>query len=329
MTTRILAGDVGGTKTNLAIYRADEPGEVSLEREGSLPSREHPGLAELVQAFLGDGGEKISAAAFGIAGPVLDDRVRLTNLPWEIEAGGLAADLGVGAVRLLNDLETTAYGGLFLGPGELLTLQEGTPRQTHRVVIAAGTGLGQAILFWDGQRYRCSATEGGHTAFSPRNEREMELLRFLLRRFERVSWERVVSGPGLFHVFEYLRDGEGRPVSPEVQERLEREDPSAVVGQAGVAGTCPTCEEAVDFFVELYGAQAGNLALTVMALGGLYVGGGVAPKLLPKVKAGGFIKGMRQFGRFEEMMGQIPVQVILDPKTSLVGAARLALELAS
>ncbi len=328
MTTRILAGDVGGTKTNLALYRTEEPEGVRLERESSLPSREYPGLAELVTAFLGEGGEKISAAAFGVAGPVLEDRVRLTNLSWEIDAKSLARELGVGAVRVLNDLETTAYGALFLDQSELLTLEKGLPRQAHRVVIAAGTGLGQAILFWDGQRYRPSATEGGHAAFAPRNEREMELLRFLLQRFERVSWERVVSGPGLFHIFEYLRDGEGRPVAAEVRERLEREDPSAVVGQSGVEGTCPTCEEAVDLFVELYGAQAGNLALSVMALGGIYVGGGVVTKLLPKVKAGGFVAGLRDIGRFEEMMKQVPVHIILDPKASLLGAAQLALDLA-
>ena len=259
---------------------------------------------------------------------MFDDRVRLTNLPWEIEASKLAADLGVGAVRLQNDLETTAYGALFLDSSELLTLQEGSPRKTHRVVIAAGTGLGQALLLWDGQRYRPSGTEGGHAAFAPRNEREMELLRFLLQRYKRVSWERVVSGPGVFHVFEFLRDGEGRPVAPEVQERLEHEDPSAVVGQSAVAGTCPTCEEAVDLFMELYGAQAGNLALSVMALGGIYVGGGVVTKLLPKAESGLFLKGLHHFGRFEEMMSQVPVHIILDPKTSLLGAARLALELA-
>jgi glucokinase len=230
-------------------------------------------------------------------------------------------------VRLLNELETTAYGALFLGPDELYTMNECIPRQTHRAVIAAGTGLGQAILFWDGTRHRPAATEGGHTAFAPRDERETRLLRFLLRRYPRVSWERVLSGRGLFHIFEFLCS-EGAPLLPEIKERLENEDPGAVVGEAGVGGTCSTCEDAVDLFVSLYGAQAANLALTSMALGGVYVGGGIVMKLLPKVKSGLFMQGFRNAGRFETLVRETPVRVILDPKASLLGAAEFALDLA-
>jgi glucokinase len=328
MTTWVLAGDVGGTKTNLGLYEAAGPEDVRLEREASLPSRQFDGLGSLVRRFLAEGGEPLSAAAFGIAGPVFDGRVSVTNLPWQIETGSLAREIGCDDVRLMNDLETTAYGALFLDASELHVLNEGVPRKTHRVVIAAGTGLGQAILFWDGERFRPTATEGGHASFAPRNEREMALLRFLLRRFDRVSWERVVSGPGLFHIFEYLDQEEGLPVSPEVRERMETEDPSAVIGEAAVAESCVCCAAAVDLFVSLYGAQAANLVLSVMALGGVYVGGGIVTKLLPRVTAGGFLEAFRAVGRFGPLVAETPVQIILNPKASLLGAAEIALDLA-
>jgi glucokinase len=329
MTTWVLAGDVGGTKTDLAIYRFEKPRKASLAREETFPSREYPGLEEIVHEFLGRQREPLAAAAFGIAGPVFDGRVNVTNLPWQVETGSLAREIGCNDVRLMNDLETTAYGALFLDASELHVLNEGVPRKTHRVVVAAGTGLGQAILFWDGERFRPSATEGGHASFAPRNEREMALLRFLLRRFDRVSWERVVSGPGLFHIFEYLDQEEGLPVSPEVRERMEIEDPSAVIGEAAVAESCVCCAAAVDLFVSLYGAQAANLVLSVMALGSVYVGGGIVTKLLPKVASGLFMEAFRAVGRFGPLVAETPVQIILNPKTSLLGAAEAALDLAS
>ncbi len=327
MATRVLAGDIGGTKTALAVYRFDEARTARLEAEQTFPSREYRGLGEIVHEFLGTHGESLAAAAFGIAGAVLAGEVSATNLPWKLSERQLAEEIGCERVRLLNDLETTAYGALFLGPDELHTLNEGIERQTHRAVIAAGTGLGQAVLFWDGARYRPAATEGGHAAFAPRDERESRLLRFLLERYPRVSWERVLSGRGLFHIFEFLRS-EGAPLLPEVEKRLASEDPSAVVGEAGVRGACPTCEDAVDLFVSLYGSQAGNLALTTMALGGVYVGGGIVTKLLPKVKSGLFMEAFRSAGRFEGLMRQTPVRVILNPKASLLGAAEVALDLA-
>jgi glucokinase len=327
MTTRVLAGDIGGTKTALAVYRFEEGRTARLEAEETFPSREYRGLGEIVHEFLGTHGEPLAAAVFGIAGAVLDGEVSATNLPWKLSERRLAGEIGSERVRLLNDLETTAYGALFLGPDELHTLNEGVPRQTHRAVIAAGTGLGQALLFWDGARHRPAATEGGHAAFAPRDEREMRLLRFLLQHYPRVSWERVLSGRGLFHILEFLRS-EGASLLPELEERLASEDPGAVVGEAGVRGACPTCEAAVDLFVSLYGAQAANLALTTMALGGVYVGGGIVTKLLPKVKSGLFMQAFRDAGRFEPLMRDTPVRVILDPKASLLGAAEAALDLA-
>jgi len=327
MATRVLAGDIGGTKTALAVYRFEEARTARLEAEETFPSREYRGLGEIVHEFLGTHGEPLAAAAFGIAGPVLDGEVSATNLPWKLSERKLAEEIGSERVRLLNDLETTAYGALFLGPDELHTLNQGIPRQTHRAVIAAGTGLGQAVLFWDGARHRPAATEGGHAAFAPRDEREMRLLRFLLERYPRVSWERVLSGRGLLHIYEFLRS-EGGPMLPELEKRLASEDPSAVVGEAGVRGACPTCEAAVDLFVSLYGAQTANLALTSMALGGVYIGGGIVTKLLPKLKSGLFMEAFLDAGRFEPLMRETPVRVILNPKASLLGAAEAALDLA-
>jgi glucokinase len=327
MATRVLAGDIGGTKTALAVYRFEEARTARLEAEETFPSREYRGLGEIVHEFLGTRGEPLAAAAFGIAGAVLDGEVSATNLPWKLSERRLAEEIGSERVRLLNDLETTAYGALFLGPDELHTLNEGIPRQTHRAVIAAGTGLGQALLFWNGAQHHPAATEGGHAAFAPRDEREMRLLRFLLERYPRVSWERVLSGQGLLHIFEFLRS-EGASVLPELEQRLASEDPSAVVGEAGVSGACPTCEAAVDLFVSLYGAQTANLALTSMALGGVYIGGGIVTKLLPKVKSGLFMEAFLDAGRFESLMRETPVRVILNPKAALLGAAEAALDLA-
>jgi glucokinase len=324
----VLAGDVGGSKTILALVRVGADGERELVSERSFPSREHPGLEHILREFRRGHAGEVAAAAFGIAGPVLDGRVTVTNLPWHVDAKALADAIGCPRVALHNDLETTAYGALFLDPDQILTLNPGVPRRAHRAVIAAGTGLGQAILFWDGTRHRPAATEGGHAAFAPRSERELALLRFLLARYGRVSWERVLSGPGLLRIFEFLRDALDAPVAPHVRERMQTEDPSAVIGESGVAGSCRTCEQAVDMFVSLYGAQAANLALTTLALGGIYVGGGIVTKLLPKVTGGGFMASFRDVGRFAELLAQVPVRIILDPKTSLAGATELAIELA-
>jgi glucokinase len=325
----VLAGDIGGTKTNLALWEVTGPGRVVPVREASFPSAAYGGLEEVVGELLRGGGEGVAAAAFGIAGPVIDDAVATTNLPWRVEAASLRRLLGTPHVRLMNDLEATAYGALFLPAKSLHTLNPGRERAGNRAVIAAGTGLGQGFLFWDGMRHVPVATEGGHVDFAPRDEVEMALLRFLQKTYARVSYERLLSGPGLLNVFRFLAEGLGRPVAPAVRARLERADadPSAVVGEAGVAGTCPTCVEAVEFFVAVYGAQAGNLALTVMATGGVYVGGGIVTKMLPRMTTGAFMRAFVAKGRYEDFMAAIPVHIILEPKTALLGAAQAAAEL--
>jgi len=327
VATCVLAGDVGGTKTNLAVYRVGAPGKLTLVREGSFSSHSASALEPIVEGFLAQGGETVAAAAFGIAGPVIDGVVQVTNLPWRVAAASIGDAIGSPQVRLLNDLETTAYGALYAEPEQLLSLNAGVACAGNRAVIAAGTGLGQGILVWDGMRFHPSATEGGHVDFGPRDAREDALCAYLRARFGRVSYERVCSGPGLHHVFEFLTQACGRSVSSDVQARLSLEDPSAVIGELGVAGTCATCVEAVDLFVGIYGAQAGNLALAAMAVGGLYVGGGIVTKLLPRITAGAFLAAFLAKQPHRALLERITVSVLLDTKASQLGAAYAAADL--
>jgi glucokinase len=327
MSVRVLAGDIGGTKSSLALYGVEAGGRLALIREASFPSRQYAGLEDVARTFLESDMERPAAAAFGVAGPVLDGVVVTTNLPWHVEAASLARAIGCPRVRLLNDLETTAYGALFQPREQICTLNIGTRRRGHCAVIAAGTGLGQAVLFWDGARYHPAATEGGHADFAPRDATQIALLEFLLERYPRVSWERVLSGPGLHNLFRFLDEGLHRPVAAAMRQRMQQEDPSAVVGSAGVAGSCATCSEAVELFVSLYGAQAGNLALAVMALGGMYIGGGIVTKLLPKMTGGAFMEAFTAKQPFADLMAEIPVHILLNPQTSRIGAAHAAAEL--
>ncbi len=323
-TPYVLAGDIGGTKTALALHAVETGGATTLVRERTFASREYAGLEQVITAFLEPRERPVAAAAFGIAGPVVDDAVSTTNLPWRIERRRVSAALGGAPVRLMNDLESTAYGALFLTPDALQTLNAGVTRPGHRAVIAAGTGLGQALLYFDGTHHVPVATEGGHAEFAPRTATEDALLQFLRSRFDHVSYERVVSGPGLLNVFHFLDEELHRPVAPDVHARMATEDPSAVIGAAAVAGNCATCREAVDLFFSVYGAQAGNLALTVMATGGVYVGGGIVTKLLPLVATSGFMRAFAAKGRYKELMREIPVWIILDSGAGLIGAVHAA-----
>lgn len=324
LTPTILAGDVGGTKTLLALYAVDDAGHMVLVREARFASAAYDTLETIIRDFLRAGREKIEAAVFGLPGPILDGEVRVTNLPWQLSQAGLAQAAGCARVRLMNDLETTAYGSLFLSANELLTLNHGKQRHGTCAVIAAGTGLGQGLLFWDGVRHWPAATEGGHTDFAPRTEQEDALLVFLRQRYQRVSYERVLTGSGLTNIFEFLCEDGKRSVAPLVEKRLRTEDPATVIGENGVSGACPTCTEAVDLFLSIYGAQAGNLALAVMALGGVYVGGGIITKLLPRLAASRFLASFFDKGRHSALMAEIPLHVILNPQTSQLGAAHAA-----
>lgn len=320
----ILAGDIGGTHTRLALFTVEGERLTSVIEE-TFPSRAYSGLAEIVSQFMSAHKLSASSACFGIAGPVKHGRCETTNLPWVVEARQLASALSIPTVFLINDLEANAYGIATLTPSEWVVLNAGAPNAVgNAAVIAAGTGLGEAGLYWDGKSYRPFATEGGHTDFAPRTALEVELLRFLLARFERVSYERVLSGPGLLNIYQFLRDT-GRGEEPAwLTEELRRQDPAAAITQAALAGQCALCEQALALFVPLYGAEAGNLALKVMATGGVFVGGGIAPKIIPRLTTSTFMEAFLAKGRMRPVLEAIPVRVILNDRAALFGAARYA-----
>jgi glucokinase len=321
----ILAGDVGGTKTVLAALEPGPSASMTVVRETVLPSREIDSLESAVEAFLlGAPRLTVTAACIGVAGPVIEGRSATTNLPWEVHERRLAAAAHA-PTRLINDLEATGYGVLTLPPEQFLTLQAGSPKPgANMALIAAGTGLGEALLIAEGQDFRVVASEGGHADFGPHDEVEVDLMRFLRAEFGHVSWERVVSGPGLHNIYRFLQMRAGHAAPEWLRERLQREDPSAVVGEVGLQGRDPVCVDALDRFVALYGAQAGNLALGSLALGGVVVAGGIAPKIRSKLAEGRFIQAFLGKGRLDALLSEIPVRVALDERAALWGAARVA-----
>ncbi|HXG15510.1 MAG TPA: glucokinase, partial [Calidithermus sp.] len=322
-------GDVGATKTALALFDEQGP-DLSPARSATLPSRAHAGLEEAVRAFLAAGPPvRVTAACFGVPGPVVDGRAEPTNLAWRLDEAALAAAIPAPRVRLVNDLVATAHGVLALGPEALLTLQPGRPRAGNLAVIAAGTGLGEAIVVRDGERRLVVATEGGHADFAPRTDLEVELLRALAKQFGHVSWERVLSGPGLVETYRFLRERSARPEPDWLRERLAGDDPAAVVAEAALEGRDPVCGQALDLFVSVYGAEAGNLALKALALGGVYVAGGIAPKIRRRLARGDFLAAFADKGRLGGLMASIPVHVVLEPAAALLGAARCARALAA
>ena len=320
----ILAGDIGGTKTNLAFFHVKE-GAPALLTERSFPSRSYPNLDAVITEFVGDASMRDVHAAFGVAGPVIDGRCEATNLPWVIDARALQADLGLKKVWVMNDLEATAHGIEALQPDELHVLNEGDPQpHGNKALIAAGTGLGEAILFWDGDGYRALASEGGHADLAPRNALEIELLQYLLTKYHRVSYERAVSGPGIFNIYSFLKQAGYGQESPWLAEKFQGKDPSRVITETAKRGECDLCVKTLHLFVSLYGAEAGNLALKVLATGGVYVGGGIAPNILDHLKDGTFMAAFTDKGRLSPLLRKMPVQVILNEKTALLGAARYA-----
>jgi glucokinase len=320
----ILAGDIGGTSTRLAVFELRH-NALRAVVEHTYASRAHPGLREIVSRFVAEHKPDIAHASFGIAGPVVDGRVKTPNLPWVVDARELADELGLAAAALLNDLEAKAYGVAALTASDLVTLNAGAPGAAgNAAVIAAGTGLGEAGLYWDGQRHRPFAAEGGHADFAPRNPMEIELLRYLLQTHKHVSYERVLSGPGLHNIYKFLRDTGWGKETAAVVEAMHSRDPAAVISQAGLDGSCRLCLRALDLFVAIYGAAAGNLALKVMARAGVYIGGGIAPKILAQLRGPAFMDAFTAKGRLKSLCESIPVRVILNPKTALLGSARYA-----
>ncbi|MCW5773333.1 MAG: glucokinase [Rhodospirillaceae bacterium] len=325
----ILAGDIGGTKTVLGLFEEGGAG-LRLERETEYPSAAYASLEAMIAEFLKEPARvPLHRACFGIAGPVVGGRAKLTNLPWVVETRGLAEALQTARIALLNDLQATALGAIHLEPSALHVLNPGKPRSEPATiaVIAAGTGLGEGFLFWDGTRHRPGASEGGHVDFAPRNAAEGELLDFLRARFGgHVSYERVLSGPGLVHLYEFERRRSGAPEPDWLAPRLANGG-AAAVAEVALAGQDPACVSALQRFAAIYGSEAGNLALKVFALGGVFVAGGIAPKILPALGDGAFMQAFTAKGRFAPLLGDIPVRVVLNPRAALIGAAHFARDL--
>ncbi|MCE0498466.1 MAG: glucokinase [Methylacidiphilales bacterium] len=320
-----LAGDIGGTKTNLAIYTFDDDHLVE-QKSAHYANKDHAALDEIVRDFLADGPKDITRACFGVAGPVKDGAVRVTNLPWIIDAVELQARLKFKRVSVLNDVDANAYGIQTLRPDELLPINpQADPQQVgNRALISAGTGLGEAGMFWDGVTHRPFATEGGHSSFAPNDAIGDELLRFLRREHGHVSWERVLSGMGMKNTYRFFRYRSSIAEPAWLTKEINEGDLAAVVTKAGLAEKDHVCVESLDYFTRNYGAEAGNFALKMLALGGVYLGGGIAPKMLPKLKSEIFLDAFYHKGRLSPLLHSTPVYVILNDKTALQGAAWFA-----
>ena len=321
----ILAGDVGGTKTRLALYSPGASPRAPV-REHRAASRDYASLEDLILEFLGRDRGRVSGAVFGVAGPVVENRTETTNLPWSLSGRTLGERVDGAAVVLLNDLEATGWGLAVLGGQELRTIQRGVPAHGNRALIAAGTGLGEGILVWDGATHRPTASEGGHSDFGSRDPLEDELNVWLRARYGRVSYERILSGAGLAELYRFLSETGRGSASREVAARfLSDPDPASVVSAAALDGSCERAALALDRWVRVYGAEAGNLALTALAVNGVFIGGGIAPRVAPAFERGGFIVAFRSKGRLGPLVEKIPVHLVLDDRAALWGAAACAL----
>lgn len=322
----IVAGDVGGTKVHLALY-GFEHGKLAHVRDEKYPAQAFAGLEEIVRQFLEESGNpEVTAACFGVPGPVKGGRLRLTNLPWVLDSRELSKNLNIAHLFLINDLEANGYGVPELTPEQIFTLNVGDPAAVgNRALVSAGTGLGEGVLVWDGKSHVPMASEGGHCDFAARNPLEMELLQFLMKKLGgRVSWERVISGPGLGNIYAFLRDAKGMDEPAWLKERMATEDPNAVISEAGEQGQSELCAKALEMFASAYGAESGNMVLKVLATGGMYLGGGIAPKIMKTMQNGAFMLAFRDKGRLSDLLMQTPVHIILESRAALMGAAAYA-----
>ncbi|WP_319557447.1 glucokinase [Thiomicrorhabdus sp.] len=319
---RILAGDVGGTKTVLAIYQTDG-GQLQEIRKETFPSGQHSRFEDLLLEFLG-GEDDLAAAVFGIAGPIKAQRCVTTNLPWIIDAAEISAELNIPKVHLLNDLESAAYGILRLDQFYELN-PHADEKPGHIAVIAAGTGLGEAILFFDGREHHAMPTEGGHCEFAPQNAQEDQLLLFLRERFNgHVSMERILSGNGFGNLYDFLKSSGFAKETPELEAKMQQGDRNAAISIAALKQQDALCQEAMRLFCRIYGTEAGNLALKSLPLGGVYIAGGIAPKIRSALEAGEFMQGFLDKGRMKHAIEQIPVRIVDNPEAPLLGAAHFA-----
>ncbi len=323
----LLAADIGGTNVRLCLARA---GERAFLAEQTYASANFSSFADVLRRFLaGAPAGTIGAACFAVAGPIRgvgdDQIVKVTNLPWEISARALQQEFGFSKLRLINDFQAIGYGIEALTENDFVVLQSGHPvAHGPRAVIGAGTGLGQAILVWQGDRYEVIATEGGHADFGPTDDLQIELARYLIKRFGHASYERVLSGPGLVRLYEFLREQGVVAESTVVIETMKIADPAAAITQAALDHSDPLASMALDLFVRIYGAQAGNLALTAGATGGVYLAGGIAPKIVSRLKNAAFLEAFRSKGNMSAYVENIPVRVVMNPKAGLMGAVMAA-----
>jgi len=325
----ILIGDIGGTKTALAVV-SKELGPRHLVAEATFPSAKFASLEAIAREFLKDINLAIDDAVFGVAGPVVEGRTKLTNLPWVLDGNELQKTFHFSSVRILNDLEAIAHAVPILERSELFTLNEGVSVNRGNIaVVAPGTGLGEAFLAWDGKRYQVHSSEGGHADFAPNNRLEIDLLNYLRGRFDHVSYERVCSGPGISNIYSYLKQrGYGSEPLWLTGQLAEGRDSTPVIVNAALdeERPCETCIKVLDEFVSILGAETGNLALKVLATKGVYLSGGITPRILPFFKKDLFVKSFRSKGRYSDFMDRIPVHIILNTKIALIGAACKALE---
>ncbi len=321
----ILAGDVGGTKCNLALF-SEKKGKLTAVYKQRFASKEFAQFDLIVKEFSRQAAphlssDRVIAAGFGVAGPVINNRVRATNLPWTVDGATLAREVNLDHIVLLNDLGATGHSIEYLPPEDFCVLNVGKPEPGGtRALLAAGTGLGQSFLVWDGARYRVAPSEGGHSDFAPHTEQQIELLRFMRRRYPQVSWELILSGRGFRTIHEFLAPSVKHPSFEDPDA-----DPAPEITKQGLARTCPVCVETLDLWTAIYGAEAGNLALKVLALGGVYVAGGIAVKILDKIKDGAFFSAFKDKWHFENLLLNIPVSVVLNESAPLIGAAYEAL----
>jgi glucokinase len=317
----LLAGDIGGTKTRLAIFSTEQGPRQPLA-ETVFASDAYPSLEAIVRVFLEQTHYTVERATFDVAGPVVNGKAKITNLPWVVDAMELERAFGLEAVHLLNDLEAVAYAVPFLQPEDLHTLNPGhAQKHGSMAVIAPGTGLGEGYLTWNGEHYDAHPSEGGHTDFAPTDALQMGLLAYLQERGDHVSYERVCSGLGIPNIYAYLRDSGYAPEPEWLLEELN--DPTPVIMNAAVTGRagCELCKATLDMFVAILGAETGNLALKILATGGVYIGGGIPPRIISSLEGGAFLRAFYAKGRFKELLAQMPVHVIMYPNAALLGAA--------
>jgi len=322
----ILAGEIGATRTRLAAFET-EASRLKCVVEKIYPSQEHKSLAEILPQFTRTEGIPVHSACFGVAGPVRDGRSKISNLPWTIDAKELAAQLKLPTVGLLNDLEASAYGIDALESKDFISISPGSENaEGNRAVISAKTGLGMAGLFWDGFRHHPFACEGGHADFSPRDPIQIELLAYLQKKYGRVSCERVLSGPGIHDIYNFLRDAKKAEEPAALREQLNAAaDPSPLISRMALEGKFPICQQTLSIFVDVFGAEAGNCALRYMTAGGIYMGGVIAAKIASKMQDGTFMKAFLDKGRMESILKDMPVQIIANDDCGLIGAARYTL----